>query len=213
MHILYHLPFQRLVYSATVVLLLSFCFCSPPGKREKTVTVYIQPFTGIAEKDVNYVYNELSRVYPSIKIKPAISLPASAYYRPRNRYKADLLIEYLSSRTQDGEVTIGLTSKDISTRKDNHPDWGVMGYGFCPGNACIASTFRLAPRNRLSQFFKVSIHELGHTQGIRHCPVKSCFMRDAEGGNPTDEEVEFCETCRQKLVNKGWKFASESSQN
>ncbi|MFL5753076.1 MAG: matrixin family metalloprotease [Bacteroidia bacterium] len=103
-------------------------------------------------------------------------------------------------------MTIGITSKDISTTKDQYKDWGVMGLGFCPGNSCIASTFRLGKKEIPIQLFKVAIHELGHTQGLNHCEVKTCFMRDAEGGNPTNEEKEFCPKCKLILINAGWKF-------
>ncbi|WP_326521356.1 matrixin family metalloprotease [Rhizosphaericola mali] len=103
-------------------------------------------------------------------------------------------------------MTLGLTSFDISTTKNSIKDWGVMGLGFEPGKACIASDFRLSSNEKLMQLFKVSIHELGHTQGLKHCKVKSCFMRDAEGRNPTNEEIEFCKTCKHTLISKGWRF-------
>lgn len=54
------------------------------------------------------------------------------------------------------------------------------------------------------QLFKVAIHELGHTEGLPHCPVKSCFMRDSEGRNPTNEEKEFYPKCKKQLIDKGW---------
>ena len=116
------------------------------------------------------------------------------------------MINFLNRRTADNHVTIGLTGKDISATKDSIVDWGVMGLGFCPGKACIASTFRLPKSEQLIQLFKVAIHELGHTQGLPHCAVKSCFMRDAEGGNPTTEEKDFCAECKSYLVKKGWAF-------
>ena len=97
-----------------------------------------------------------------------------------------------------------MTSKDISTTKDKIKDWGIMGLGFCPGNSCIASTFRLNKSEIYTQFFKVAIHELGHTQGLQHCIVKTCFMRDAEGKNHTNEEKEFCSDCKEILINAGW---------
>ena len=129
-----------------------------------------------------------------------------AYYPKRNRYRADSLINFLSKHTPDGHITIGLTTKDISTTKGAIADWGVMGLGFCPGKACIVSTFRLSKDQKLMQLFKVAIHELGHTQGLPHCSVKTCFMRDAEGRNPTNEEKEFCPTCKAFLISKGWQF-------
>jgi archaemetzincin len=81
-----------------------------------------------------------------------------------------------------------------------------MGLGKCPGKACVASSYRLSNNERLSQLFKVSIHELGHTQGLPHCEVKVCFMRDAEGRNPTNEEKGFCPRCKTFLKAKGWNF-------
>lgn len=53
--------------------------------------------------------------------------------------------------------------------------------------------------------YKVLVHEIGHTEGLDHCPEKTCLMRDAEGGNPLDEETDFCERCKAHLQRKGWK--------
>ena len=157
-------------------------------------------------EEQNYVATELRKVYNHIQLLDPIELPKSAFYSDRNRYRADSLIQYLSKNTPNRHVTIGLTAKDISTTKNGIPDWGIMGLGFCPGVACIASSFRLSKNEKLMQLFKVSIHELGHTQGLPHCSVKYCFMRDAEGRNPTNEEKGFCQTCKSFLIQKGWNF-------
>ncbi len=166
----------------------------------KPITIFIQPFNGISVEETNYVYAELKKYFPSVQLKEPIPLPAFAYYPARNRYRADSLTRYLSNLTIDGYVTIGLTDKDISTNKDKNPDWGVMGLGYCPGKSCVASSFRLTKKNKLMQLFKVSIHEFGHTQGLPHCAVKSCYMRDAEGKNPTNEETAFCSKCKTFLA-------------
>lgn len=135
-------------------------------------------------------------------------MPENAYYKERNRYKADSIIKFLNSKTKNGYVIIGMTSKDISTTKGKVKDYGIMGLGYRPGKACVASKYRLSKKNGDEQFFKIAIHELGHTQGLKHCPEKKCFMRSAEGGNPTDEETDFCHTCKTFLINKNWKFNS-----
>ncbi len=96
---------------------------------------------------------------------------------------------------------MGITTVDISTTKGKYQDWGVMGLAYKPGNAGVASSYRL--KNK-SAFWKIVIHELGHTAGLPHCSVKSCFMRDAEGGDHTGEEKEFCSKCKKTLVNNGW---------
>ena len=129
---------------------------------------------------------------PGIIVRESIPLPKAAYFAERGRYRADSLVDLLERTTKQGEVTIGLTIKDISCTKDEHPDWGVFGLGSCPGKACVASTFRLKGENIADQLFKIAIHELGHTQGLDHCPDKSCYMQDAEGHNTTGNETGFC---------------------
>ncbi|MFT3681809.1 MAG: matrixin family metalloprotease [Ferruginibacter sp.] len=166
----------------------------------------IQPFNGLAAGDAAFVIAELKKLYPHVEIAAPVALPASCYNPARKRYRADSLISFLRKQTPAGYVTIGLTDKDISTIKDSIADWGVMGLGFCPGNACVASTFRLSKTEKRSQLFKVAIHEAGHTQGLPHCDVKSCFMRDTEGRNPTNEETAFCSKCRSLLQKKEWVF-------
>ena len=118
------------------------------------IIIDIQPFSDISKTEVAYVFAELKKVYPYVVLKPATALPRSAYYPPRNRYRADSLINFLGRATQAGHVTIGITSKDISTSKGIYTDWGVMGLGFCPGNACVASSFRLTRSQKLMQLFK-----------------------------------------------------------
>ncbi|KMQ67550.1 hypothetical protein ACM39_11785 [Chryseobacterium sp. FH2] len=176
-------------------------------KRQKAVTILIQPFKDLKPESINFVTAEIKKVYPSVKILEPIDFPENTYYKPRNRYRADSIIKYLSEKTQDGFVTIGLTSKDISATKGKVADFGLMGLGYRPGKACVASKFRLDKKSD-EQFFKIAIHELGHTQGLKHCPEKTCFMRDAEGKNPTDEEKDFCRKCKLILMTKNWKFSS-----
>lgn len=202
------------IYSVAVLLMLLGC----EGKSRKNtlqtnkslakerVLIDIQPFDDISDSDIQFAYKQIKTIYPLVNLKPAIPLPAKAYYKERNRYRADSLIVFLNTQTTQHHVIIGLTSKDISTSKGEYKDWGVMGLGFCPGNACVVSTYRLSKSNKQSQFYKVAIHELGHTQGLPHCPIDSCFMRDAEGGNPTNKETGFCNHCKNKLIAKGWKF-------
>lgn len=193
-----------------VLLIMLITSCQQPTNFKKEnkqpLTIAVQPFSDITTEDVQYVFTELKKVYPNVILQKAIHLPQSAFYPSRNRYKADSLIQFLSVNTPAGHVTIGLTCKDISTSKDTIADWGVMGLGFCPGKACIASSFRLSKVDKLQQLFKVAIHELGHTQGLPHCEVPTCFMRDAEGHNPTNEEKDFCPKCKKFLEQKGWVF-------
>ena len=204
-----------ILFTLTLILFISSCQNANPAKASELKDqnkhfnasikyIDIQPFFDMDREEVNYVYNELQKICPNVILKKAISLPASAFYKSRNRYRADSLIHFLGANTDEGHTTIGLTNKDISTTKGTVADWGVMGLGNCPGNACVVSGFRLSKSEKLMQLFKVSIHELGHTQGLPHCAVKYCFMRDAEGPNTTNEETAFCPKCKAYLIDRNW---------
>jgi len=187
--------------AAYTVFLFSFI---PP--TEKGITINIQPFGDIPPSYVTYFYKQASQIIPGINIKATIPLPKSAFYASRNRYRADSLIDFLERNTPDKQVTIGLTTKDISCTDPRSPDWGVFGLSYCPGKACVASSFRLKGDNKMDQFFKIAIHELGHTQGLDHCPDTTCIMQDAKGHNTTAQEQGFCKGCKAKLIAKGWQF-------
>jgi archaemetzincin len=187
-----------------VLTLLLSCRQKNNEVQQPLITLAVQPFENISSEEVQYMYAALKKIIPSAKLIKPLPLPKQAFYATRNRYRADSLIKFLGSLTDKQHVIIGLTDKDISTTKNGVADWGVMGLGYCPGNACVASTFRLSAKEKKEQLFKVAIHELGHTQGLPHCETKTCFMRDAEGRNPTNEEKEFCGPCRQRLFKKGW---------
>lgn len=179
-------------------------------KKEEKLTLIIQPFSDLPAGTAEKVATELKTIYSGpVVVKPAIPLPQRALNYNRTRYRADSLIKFLGTLVEADQLIIGLTVRDISTTKGNKPDWGVMGLGFCPGKSCIASTFRLKGNNKQEKLFKVAIHELGHTQGLaqtntKHCPNKTCFMRDAEGKDHLNELTHFCTACKPVLEKAGW---------
>ncbi len=174
-------------------------------QKKKKVIIAIQPFVDIPKENVDYVAQYLKKMYANVVINTPIKFPENSLNQAKTRHRADSLIRFLSAQTKPGYLTIGLTTRDISTTK-NTPDWGIMGLGFCPGKSCIASSFRLKGKNKMEKLFKVAIHELGHTQGLPHCPVNDCLMHDAEGKDRLDEEKEFCKKCKSVLINAGWTF-------
>jgi archaemetzincin len=168
--------------------------------------VIIQPFGDFPATQTRIVYNQIKQVCTKTVLRSPVPLPATAFYASKQRYRADSLIRFLKTHGSADSVVIGLTTEDISTMKGKVADWGVMGLAYRPGNACVVSSFRLNKRRVADQFFKVAIHELGHTQGLPHCAERTCFMRNAEGGNPTDEETGFCARCKAFLKRKGWQM-------
>jgi archaemetzincin len=130
-------------------------------------------------------------------------LPHFAWYEPRHRHRADSIIKWLQQRAGKHERFIAITTLDISTQKGKIKDYGVMGLAYLPGKACVASSYRLKDK---TNFYKVVIHELAHTNGLPHCSDKNCYLRDAKGGDHTSEEKSFCKKCERTLKERGWHF-------
>lgn len=175
-------------------------------KRQSQKVIVIQPLGNFELEQSNKVLSEIRVINPNVVLRKNIPFPEKAYYKPRNRYRADSIIKNLKNNIGKDSVIVGLSNCDISTTKNGIRDWGVMGLGYRPGKACVVSDFRLPPKNKNQQFYKLVLHELGHTAGLPHCKVKTCLMRDAKGGNHLDEENDFCLNCKNFLLKKGWKL-------
>jgi archaemetzincin len=144
------------------------------------------------------------------RLLPRVDLPASAFYGPRRRYRAERLLDFLDGRLPpDGTRILGLTAADISTTKGRIQDWGVLGLGRLDGASSVISAFRCrmkssGPPNARERLAKVAVHEAGHTLGLAHCPTAGCLMDDAEGHVATcDREYDFCGRCRALLAAAG----------
>jgi archaemetzincin len=177
-------------------------------KEHHKITVGLYPLGQFESIYLALLKDEVHTFYGyDVSILKGSSLPKIAYYAPRNRYRADSLLNYLLRvRPSNVDYIVGLTQKDISCTNDKYPDWGVFGLGFMPGKSCVISTFRLKIgakseahfRERLS---KVVLHELGHNFGLDHCASRKCFMADAEGTikSVDNEEKDLCIACKNKL--------------
>jgi archaemetzincin len=172
--------------------------------KKTEITILLQPFTDFPKADLLYISTQLRKIYGKVAIQAPIEFPNNSLNQSKKRHRAEIIIRFLSNQTKEGNLTIGLTTRDISTTKGNMPDWGIMGLGYCPGKSCIVSSYRIKGKNKWEKVFKVAIHELGHTQGLPHCPIPTCLMRDAKGKDTLDEEKAFCPKCKGILIKAGW---------
>ena len=145
-------------------------------------------------------YNADVLLQPKVQVLPTIT-----FYKPRNRYRADLILQYLNQLPGYHNYYLAVTSHDISTTNGKFYDWGIMGLGYQPGKSCVISTYRLKTPNTTlfnDRVIKVALHEIGHNLGLPHCKYSTtCYMEDAVGTIKTiDRETrELCSHCKNLL--------------
>lgn len=184
---------------AAVLALAPALAATPPP-----AVIALQPCGEVKPEHLAVVKEGLEQAYGlPVTTLPTKALPKAAWYAPRQRYRADVLLDDLTNQPPATcRIVIGLTAKDISVTKDQHEDWGIFGLGEIDGRACVVSTFRLGARGAneaklRDRLRKVAIHEVGHVMGLPHCPSAGCVMRDAEASITTvDAETgACCESC------------------
>lgn len=180
---------------------------SAEPRPQENKTVALLPFTGTGKNLTELVKKGLeANLKITVTVMPEADLPANAYYQPRQRYIADSLLVWLNAanKNRTGKI-IGLTTRDISTRKGDIANWGILGLGSCPGTACVISSFRAGKKKVAKVLFEkrmvtLALHELGHTYGLKHCPDPGCLMKDAEGKMNLDDAVTYCGSCKKLLL-------------
>lgn len=176
----------------------------------------------IPQKYIDTVHLHLQKAFGlEVELKFTPELPNGLQSTVhKDRYRADSILRYLRS-TYHGKAmkVLLLTHHDISTTKysnfqekkikqpeHRYKDWAIFGLGSCPGYCCVVSVKRLWARQAnektfLNRLKNISVHELGHTFGLPHCPVPHCVMNDA---NETIRTVDqstgtFCTKCAQAI--------------
>lgn len=204
---------------------LFFISCEKTAREINDDTVVlIQPFEGLESGLVDTVITTFGKVYGvQAYATSAIQIPEYTFVNIKSpRYRADSLIRYLRDTiyplNDNVDYIVGLIGEDISTTKYSkydskeiktpeyiYKDWGIYGLGFCPGNSCIVSTYRLhkgtSKENFIMRLKKISCHELGHNLGLPHCPNKDCIMQDAAETIKTIDKISLhlCNDCRKKI--------------
>ena len=150
--------------------------------------------------------DSLKAHYPKCKYVGNIALDKKALTTNRKdhvRYRADLLNEQLKAFKSDSTIVIGLTQADIGLDNfRNRPHSGIMGLASGIGTGvAVFSSYR---PHGYGQLFSVMLHEIGHTQGLRHCPDTDCMMQNAKGGNTFAKTNCFCAKCKKFMKNRHW---------
>lgn len=186
------------------VLLLSAAMAR--AEIAPAVIIAIQPLGEAKQERIDVAKKGLEEAFGlKVEILTPVAMPKEAWYEARDRYRAEKLLNFLERETASKyRIVVGLTSKDISTTKGEHVDWGIFGLGELGGRACVISTYRLGARGAdekklRERLVKLAVHEAGHAKGLEHCPQEGCVMQDAESSIATVDAAsgEFCDACKE----------------
>jgi len=188
-----------------------------PKKIEKR-SLALQPYGNFVPEWSAEIKRSLEATYPmKFHLLESRDLPETAFVNIKSpRYRADSLLRDLARiKTDTLDHILGLCTQDISTTKrdrngtvkkpeSRYTDWGIFGLGQRPGVAAIVSSFRLMrpPKELfLDRLKKVSIHEVGHNLGLKHCVELGCVMADAAESLSTVDQVgfELCKKCKHEI--------------
>jgi archaemetzincin len=131
---------------------------------------------------------------------------ASAFNPQRRQYSSTEILKrlapYVSAETWR---VLGVTELDLFIPVLTF----VFGEARLGGGAAVVSLRRLRqefygmppdPELLEARLLKESMHELGHTLGLRHCPAYRCAMSPSHAVESIDlKEAEFCPACLPAL--------------
>jgi len=137
-------------------------------------------------------------------------------YEKGKRYNAAGLLNYLKEQKPDSVgIVLALTDEDIYISKrdkdgnikkplEKYRVWGIFGLAHCPGVSCIVSSRRIRTADGdkfKDRLLKITLHEIGHNLGLRHCDNKKCLMTDAVEKISTvdNTSLNLCQRCRARI--------------
>lgn len=197
---------RSLLLTFLIVVPFSATASDPPSEPRIVVIPLGNPDPAVVEQAARTLEEKL---YFKVEVASPVPLPRRAWYAPRKRWRAEILLDYLAAiDVGPAFKVIGVTSAPISTTKGDIKDWGIAGLGTIDGKASVLTTylFRRVKRKRPKRFARfvanLVLHEMGHTLNLEHCPLARCIMADAKGNAIRAGRLsinEFCPRCHRRL--------------
>ena len=131
--------------------------------------------------------------------------PTYALIPTRRQYNAIPIIKALSTDLNSDTLRLGLLNNDLCLPILSY----VFGEAQVDGQSAVVSTYRLkldqdgspAPSYLwLDRLAKVTVHEMAHVLGLRHCSRSQCLMTFSHGLKQIDAlALQFCPDCERTL--------------
>lgn len=165
--------------------------------------VQLLPVGKIDEQLLRDLRESLPRSLPvSCEILPIVLDPQPSYHAERQQYHSSEILRRMQALSGQGWRLLGVAEVDLYIPILKY----VFGEAQMGGPCAVVSSYRLRQEfyglerdDRLlhERLLKESIHELGHTLGLRHCHDYRCAMASAHAVEWIDlREPALCETCR-----------------
>ena len=143
----------------------------------------------------------------TVQTMPSIPVPPESFEARRNQYySTKILKEMLGDVPQDALKLLGVTDEDLCIPILTY----VFGEAQVGGTAAVVSLARLRQEHYgltpdrpllLERLRKESLHELGHTFGLIHCPLRECVMYLSNTVVDVDTRGrDFCMACRMVVA-------------
>lgn len=145
----------------------------------------------------------------SVQIMASLPVPAESFEAHRNQYySTKILKEMLGDVPPDTLKLLGVTAMDLCIPILTY----VFGEAQLGGTAAVVSLARLRQEHYglepdrsllLERLRRESLHELGHTFGLTHCPSRDCVMHLSNTVMDVDTRGrEFCRGCQTVVASR-----------
>jgi archaemetzincin len=172
----------------------------------------------VPDRTVEDVRTHVQRVYglPAL-VWPGPERPAGTYDPRRGQHASAQVLEWLVRHRPEGSLrTLGLTDVDLFMPVLTF----VYGEAQLNGPAAVVSTARLGgtagaagARLLAARLAKESVHELGHTFGLRHCDAPRCVMKRSVNIAAIDAKATtLCGDCRTLLLERALETETDHEQ-
>jgi archaemetzincin len=166
---------------------------------------------GVGLDLVEHLAASLARTFHTpCRIRPQTLDIGFALDGNRNQHHSTAILQQLDRIAEPNSRLLAVTSADLYVPVLTF----VFGEAQLEGACAIVSVARLREefyglpaRDDLlrERLLKESVHELGHTFGLRHCPDWSCVMASSHAVEVMDvKTADFCRSCRRPIAEESY---------